>query len=134
MIAEKEPLPLESLPPQPVQDTGRELEKGRYWSSLLTGNLEQVPLALRQKVGADNETEPAEVRDYRLASHINRSWVVDHQKVSREQVRANWPELRRNMAAEMGVQDDEQEVYSALSLRQMEAPAREQVRRVYSSA
>ncbi len=134
MIAEKEPLPLETLQPQPVQDTGKEQEKGRYWSSLLTGNLEQVPLVLRQKVGADNETEPAEVRDYRLASHINRSWVVDHQKMSREQVRANWPELRRNMAEEMGVLDDEQEVYSALSLRQMEAPAREQVRRVYSSA
>ena len=69
MIAEKEPLPLEPLQPQPGQDTGRELEKERYWSSLLTGNLEQVPLVLRQKVGADHETEP-EVRDYRLASHI----------------------------------------------------------------
>lgn len=133
-IMEKEPLPLESLQPLLEQNTGRELEKGRYWNTLLTGNLEQVPLVLRQKAGADNEKEPAEVRDYRLASNINRSWVVDHRKLSREQVRSNWPELRRGLAEEMGVKDDEQELYAALSLQQQESPSREKVRRVYADA
>ncbi len=131
-IIGKEPLPLESLPPLPVRNTAREVEKGQYWNTLLSGSLEQVPLELRRKVGADNEQEPAEVRDYRLASCINRSWVVDHRNMPREQVRANWPELRRHLAAEHGVQDDEQELYAALSLQQKDSPAREQVRRVYA--
>ena len=129
-----EPLPLESLAPLPEQNAGREAEKGHYWSKLLTGNLEQVPLVLRRKAGAGDEQEPAEVRDYRLASSINRSWVVDHKNLSREQVRANWPDLRRNMAQELGVQNDEHEVYTALSLRQAELPAREKVRQVYAGA
>ena len=133
-IIEREPLPLESLHPLPEQNTRRESEKGRYWNTLLTGNLEQVPLVLRQKAGADNEKEPADVRDYRLASNINRSWVVDHSNLSREQVRANWSELRRDMAEEMGVKDDEQELYAALSLQQQESPTREKVRRVYADA
>ena len=122
------------LMPQAEQKPAHGAEKGLYWNSLLTGNLEQVPLPLRRKAGADDETEPAEARDYRLASSINRSWVVDHSTLSRDEVRGNWPELRRNMTRNLGVRDDEQELYSALSLRQTEAPTRDKVRRVYTDA
>lgn len=133
-IEKKEPLPLESLAPLSEQNAAREKEKGLYWNRLLTGNLATVPLEVRRKAGADNEAEPAEIRDYRLASNINRSWVVDHKGMSREQVQAAWPELRLNMAKELGVDDDEQELYAALSIQQEEEPRRRQVRDLYQEA
>lgn len=125
------PIPLESLAPLPVVNNGRELEKGQYWNQLLTGNLDDVPEALRRKAGAGDDTQPAEERDYRLAAAINRSWVVDHRRLSREEVQRAWPELRRNLAQELGVQNSEQEVYTGLSLQQQELPLREELRRLF---
>lgn len=133
-IEEKRPLPLESLEPQPEKNAGREWEKGGYWSRLLTGNLETVPLEVRRKAGADNEEEPAESRDYRLASCINRSWVVDHKNLPREQVVADWPLIRKKLAREMEVDDDEQEVYAALSMQQADEPLRNRARELYADS
>ncbi len=131
---QREPIPLESLTPLPVVNTGRELEKGLYWNSLLSGNLDEVPDAVRQKAGAGDQSLPADEREYRLMSNINRSWMVDHRDMSREQVRSSWPELRQQLTRELGVGDTEAELYTALSLQNQETPVREKVRRLYSEA
>lgn len=131
IIEHRDPIPLESLQPLPERNVGRELEKGRYWNNLLTGDLAAVPDEVRRKAGAADETLPAEERDYRLAASINRSWVVDHRNKSREEVSAAWPEIRHEMAEELGVADNENEVYAGLSLRRSEEPLREQVRRLF---
>lgn len=125
------PLPLESLAPLPERNTGRELEKGQYWNRLLTGNLDDVPEEHRRKAGAADESRPAEERDYRLAAAINRSWVVDHSSLSRDEVQRTWPELRRHLSQELGVQNSEQEVYAGLSLQRQEMPLREELRRLF---
>lgn len=130
-IEQKNPIPLESLEPLPEQNTGREWEKGQYWNRLLTGDLSTVPEAVRHRAGAAGENRPQAEQDYRLAASINRSWVVDHRNLSRQEVKDSWPELRRGMAAEMGVQDDETEVYTGLSLLNEDSPVRERVRRLY---
>ncbi len=127
------PRPLESLAPQPPpqEDAWREREKGGYWNRLLTGDPATVPDDLRHRAGADDATQPAEERDYRLVSTINRSWVVDHKGLSREQVRSDWPALRRSVAQELSVPDDEHELFTALSVQNSEAPRREQARSAF---
>ena len=126
------PLPLESLAPlSPAPDTGRQWEKGQYWNRLLTGDPATVPAEARQKAGVDDPSLPAEERDYRLVSAINRSWVVDHKGLSREQVRSEWPALRRRVAQELDVPDDEHELFTALSVQQADAPRREQAARAF---
>ena len=128
-IEQKAPLSLESLPPLPERNVAREWEKGQYWSSLLTGDLATVPEEVRRKAGAADDALPASEQDYRLAASINRSWVVDHRNMSREEVRTAWPDLRHKLSEELEVADNESEVYAGLSLRHTEEPLRQQVRR-----
>ena len=52
----KQPVPLESLPPLQKVNEGQEIEKTRYWNSILTGNPDTVPDAVRRKAGAADET------------------------------------------------------------------------------
>lgn len=130
-VEQREPIPLESLTPLPEVNTGRELEKSRYWNKLLTGDLSAVPADVRRKTGADDESQPAEERDYRLMNNINRSWVVDHRDMSREQVLATWPELRRNLTRELGVRNSEPELYTALSIQNQDAPDWKKARKLY---
>ncbi|MBR2145434.1 MAG: hypothetical protein IJ956_07825 [Akkermansia sp.] len=130
-IEQRDPIPLESLAPLPEVNIGRELEKERYWNKLLTGDLSAVPADVRHKAGADDESQPAEERDYRLMNNINRSWVVDHRDMSREQVRAAWPEMRRNLTRELGVGDSEPELYTALSIQNQDAPDWKKARKLY---
>ena len=129
-----QPIPLESVPPlQPVNE-GREIEKTRYWNSILTGNPDTVPDAVRRKAGVADVSSPAEERDHRLMSNINRSWVVDHRGKQRREVMADWKMHRSALAQELGVADDEREVFMALSAREGEAALREKARRVYEGA
>ena len=130
-IEQKAPLSLESLPPLPERNVAREWEKGQYWSSLLTGDLATVPEEVRRKAGAADDALPASEQDYRLAASINRSWVVDHRNMSREEVRTAWPDLRHKLSEELEVADNESEVYAGLSLRHTEEPLRQQVRRLF---
>lgn len=110
----RKPVPLESLPPLREVNSGKEWEKSQYWNTLLTGDPSTVPAEVRHKAGADDESRPAEERDYQLMSSINRSWVVDHRGLEREKVRAEWPELRRNISRELGVRDTEPELFTAI--------------------
>jgi chloramphenicol O-acetyltransferase len=95
---------------------GKELEKGLYWNKLLTGNPETVPADIRQKVGAQDESLPAEARNYRLMNSINRSWVVDHRQLNREQVRSSWPELRQDIEGDCIVQYDHCDIGHTVAL------------------
>lgn len=130
-VEQKAPLPLESLPALEKQDTGREWEKQQHWDQLLTGDPATVPLVFRQQAGAADESCPEEENQYKLMRNINRSWVVDHRQLNREQVRSSWPELRQDIAKSFGVRDSEPEVYTALSLQHKEKPLRDKIRKLY---
>ena len=126
-----QPIPLESVPPlQPVNE-GREIEKTRYWNSILTGNPDTVPDAVRRKAGVADASSPAEERDHRLMSNINRSWVVDFRNKKKEEVRADWPGIRRNLAKELGVRDSEHEIYTALSMQQQDSPRLKELQNLF---
>lgn len=126
-----------SLNPQPLHQEPLAVreenapEKERYWNSLLTGDPATVPDEVWSRAGANDERAPEEERHYRLMSNINRSWVVDYKKMQKEQVRADWPDIRLNLARELKVRDTEQEVYAGLSLQQQEAPRRREVRELF---
>lgn len=127
----KPPTPRETLLPLLKLNEGQELEKNQYWNNILTGNPDTVPDAVRRKAGAADEACPADERDYRLMSNINRSWVVDFKNKKKEEVRADWPGIRRDLAQELGVRDSEQEIYTALSLQQQDAPRRKELQSLF---
>lgn len=131
-LEEKKALPLESLPPLPAVDSGKEWEKTQYWSRLLTGDPADVPDEVRRKVEHADAPLPPQEQNYRLVHNINRSWLVDHSDLNREQVRSAWPELRRRMAQNLGVRDSEDEIYAGLSLQHAEQPTRQKVRDLYT--
>lgn len=120
-------------PPQPAEGTPAQ-EQQVYWHHLLTGDPDTVPNDVRRRAGAEEPSLTEEQRDYRVCSAINRSWVVDHRGLSREEVAARWPELRRQLAAELGVGDTEEELYLGLSARGNAETLRRAGRRVYERA
>ncbi len=107
-------------------------EKSRYWDQLLTGNLATVPDSVRQRAGGTGSGLSEEDREHRIMTSINRSWVVDHKGLTRDQVRGNWPELRLNLSRELGVADTEPEVYAGLSMKNQEEPVRQKARDLYA--
>lgn len=136
---EKTPeLPPGVKPLGPVQPesgiTWSDIERGTYWRRVLTGDPDTVPDDIRRAAGADDAAGTPEDREYRLLSTVNRSWAVDHLGLSREQVRADWGSVRRDMANQLGVANNEREVFTALSLREQEAPMRKEAARVYEQA
>lgn len=128
------PTPEEAAAIQSSRLTMRDVERGRYWSKVLTGDVNTVPDAVRRKAGADDVSESAEQRNYKLLSAINRSWVVDHMNTPKEKVRSDWGRLRAEIADSLGVESDEHEVFCALSARREEENRREKARRLYEEA
>lgn len=105
---------------QAIRDDPREA----YWSRILTGDLATIPDDVRQKIGAPDADE----REVALA--INRSWAVDHMGLTREQVRTGWSDIRSRLAKRLGTEEDERDVFDALSHEQQDMkPIRETVRR-----
>ncbi len=104
-----------------------------YWRRVLTGSASTVPDAVRQRAGIDVAGLTDEQRDYRLLSTINRSWAVDHLGVAREAVRSGWARLREQLAQRFHVADDEQELFTALSVEAQDAPRRERVKALYEA-
>lgn len=126
-------LPLGGVPQQ--QKPGwADVERGPYWRRILTGEPDTVPEDIRKAAGADAPEAAPEENEYRLLNTVNRSWAVDHLGMSREQVSADWQQVRGELAEQMGVRSDERELFTALSLREQEAPLREQARRAYTDA
>ncbi len=117
-------------PPAPQEDEGR----ARYWQRVLTGDPDTVPDDVRSRAVAQDAGESAEEREYRMLSAINRSWAADHSEVSREELRASWPQRRAELAKRLGAADNEQELFTALSLEERDAPRREAGRAIYERA
>ena len=123
---------VESSPASPETESGE--ARSRYWHEVLTGNPDTVPDEVREQAGANAAGLSPEQQDYALFSAINRSWVVDHRGKQRREVMADWKTHRSALAQELGVADDEREVFMALSAREGEAALREKARRVYEGA
>lgn len=126
-----------ALPSVPsLREKGDDVQKAAtlYWKQILTGNPDTVPEEVRKRAGADNPSLSEEQRDYLLYSAVNRSWAVDHLGHSQDEVAAGWPKVRAKLAAQLGVADDEQEVFLGLSHRVADAPRREAARRIYERA
>ncbi len=109
----------------------RDEERDAYWDEVLTGNPDTVPDDVRTRTGADDASLPLSEREYRLCSAINRSWAVDHLGLSREALRSSWGSCRAALADALGVSNNEQDIFAALSLRQGEVPRRRLLRRVF---
>ena len=112
----------------------RSPESARYWKRVLVGDLRRVPEEVRRRAGADEADLSEEERRYRLASAINRSWVADHSTLTREEIAENWGRLRAGMARNMGIIDNEEEFYRAISLREDEEPLRRMASDLYQRA
>ncbi len=131
------PAPAEkpALPPAPAAPTPPEPddERRRYWRRILTGSADTIPDAVRARAGQQETGLDEEQREYRLLGTINRSWAADHLGMERELVRADWPRLRAELAGRYKVADDEQELFTALSVEAQDAPRREYAERLYES-
>lgn len=123
--------PLQISAAQTSPMTWQQAERGTYWKRILTADPDTVPQDIRTAAGADDESQPPEERDYRLLRTINRSWAADHLNATREQISADWSGIRRELADSLGVDSNEQEVFTALSLRTQEEPERELARKTY---
>ncbi|MBQ3240925.1 MAG: hypothetical protein IJB00_07065 [Akkermansia sp.] len=134
--AEPDALPgeVKALAPPPApQETVSwyQVERGKYWNRILTADPDTIPQDIRAAAGAEDETQSPEEREYHLLRTVNRSWAADHLGYTREQVRADWGNIRRELADRLGVAGNEQEVFTSLSLRAQEAPLRELARSAY---
>lgn len=122
---------------EPISERDEEITRDEaeiYWRAVLTGNPETVPLNVRDRAGAEDAGLTPEQQEYVLCSAINRSWLADHSSHSRRELLVNWGKYRAELAAELGVADDEKEVFVALSARESEAPRRDMARKVYEHA
>lgn len=122
---------------RPLRHSGvflRSEQSDRYWKSVLVGDLRRVPAEVRQRAGADEADLDEEERRYRLAGAINRSWVADHGEYSREYITENWGRMRAKLARRLGVPDDEEELFRAISLRSDEEPLRRMARDLFEGA
>ncbi|MCQ2364191.1 MAG: hypothetical protein MJ051_01385 [Akkermansia sp.] len=132
------PAAMQEPSPEPAAEEKAEPKlidaKEDYWSRVLTGNPDTVPQELRQRVGADDALVPEEEREYELLSAINRSWYADHHEESREQVAGQWPQLRSQMTEQLGVADDESELFDALSQQRQEESRRAEAESIYQEA
>lgn len=120
-----------SAEPKPV--SWQDVERGTHWNRILTADPDTVPLDIRNAVGADMESMSPEEQEYHLLRTVNRSWAVDHLALSREKVSADWPGIRSALAEKLGVESNEREVFTALSLHAREEPLRQKARTVYEA-
>ena len=125
--------PLESAEVQPKAYSWQQVERGRYWNRILTADPDTIPQDIQTAAGADDASRSAEDREYRLLQTVNRSWVADYLEIPKEEIKADWAGVRSALADKLGVGSDEQEVFTALSLRAQEAPQRELARAAYEN-
>ncbi len=116
-----------------------EEEKERYWQRVLTGNPETVPADVIRQACADDPAVPEEENTYDLLTGINRSWYADHHpEESREELLLRWADVRRSLAEELNVANDEREVFTALAdekpMEERRRLARETYGRAYLAA
>lgn len=133
--ASPSPVAAKSPEPEPPVQQVQALENDTlYWKDLYVGNASGVPDKVARMCGAHDASLSAEEREYRICSAINRSWYVNHQGGSREQVLRSWPQLRRRLADELNVADDEHEIYMAISAKYDEKHIKETAAEAYRLA
>lgn len=101
-----------------------------YWDGVLTGDPDTIPSEVRKKAGADealgfDEDDRNEV----LMSAVNRSWLVDHARLPKEEVMSRWGEMRRDLARSLRTGNTELEVFTALSADVEQRPLRQMARK-----
>ena len=119
---------------EPKSEPTEEEKVSLYWRDILTGDADSVPDTIRTAAGATEPGLTPEERDYRIYSTVNRSWLVEHKKLSKEKVRSSWPQLRRELAAELKVSDNEEEIFLALSQQYDEEALRKVANSIYTRA
>lgn len=135
---QKETPPVQTeLPSAEVQNSSgaypRDMEaaRHRYWQRILTGNPDSVPADVRKRSGVDEVSQSPSEGRYMLCSILNRSWYADHRGETDMQ---SWPQQRAELARELGVADDEEELYVAISQEQREAPIRAAAENIHRRA
>ena len=134
--AEPHAVPTPSVP-DTTAPTGKKIEPNNapiHWKDLYVGNTSCVPDKVTRLCGVQDANVSDDEREYRICSTINRSWYATHYDGTRERVRYEWPELRRRLAGELNVADDEREIYMALSARYDEQYIKDTVSKAYSMA
>ncbi len=132
------PQPDKLIPPKGMETPPPERELSAHtqlhWHSILTGNPNHVPDIIKKKIGADDLTLSPEQRDYLICAAVNRSWVAEHRNYTHEQINAGWGSIRKSLAQELRVADDELEVFMALSAQHDEQKIRQAASSLYKHA
>lgn len=105
-----------------------------YWKTALTGNPDSIPESFRSRAASADVTSSAEETEYDLLSAVNRSWYADHSELSKERILAEWPRIRTELADRYGVESDERELFTALSIAPEEEARREAASKAYEEA
>lgn len=105
-----------------------------YWKTALTGNPDSIPDSFRARAAADDLTSSAEDSEYDLLSAVNRSWYADHSELSREKILADWPRIRSELCDKFGAENNERELFTALSIAPEEEARQEAARKAYETA
>lgn len=123
-------------PPPGLEARPEERQKGKpvqlQWRNILTGKPGTVPESVKKMIGADDISLEPELRDYLICAAVNRSWVADHREYTQAQIKAEWPGIRKALAKELRVADDEQEIFMALSEQHNEAKMRKAAADIYN--
>ncbi len=104
----------------------RELDRFAYssdirghWGDILTGSIASIPERIRITADVIGKKITPEEREERLLRTINQSWVADHLKYSRHQIRHDWTDIRDNLSKGRLIAADEEELFYALSEEQL---------------
>lgn len=105
-----------------------------YWKTALTGDPASIPDSFRARAAADDLTTSAEDSEYDLLSAVNRSWYADHSELSREKILADWPRIREELTQKYGVENNERDLFTALSIAPEEEARQEAANKAYNTA
>lgn len=105
-----------------------------YWKTALTGDPASIPDSFRARAAADDLTSSAEDSEYDLLSAVNRSWYADHSELSREKILADWPRIREELTDKYGVENNERDLFTALSIAPEEEARQEAANNAYNTA
>lgn len=120
-----------SPPDSQANDIPRAAQMRTYWKKVLTGNPATVPAEVRDKAGVNDWDAPEEQKEYHLLATVNKSWAADHLPRTREQISSEWPQQREQLAHQLGVRNNEHELFLALSEEQNDTPRREAAAQIY---
>lgn len=105
-----------------------------YWKTALTGDPASIPDSFRARAAADDLTSSAEDSEYDLLSAVNRSWYADHSELSREKILADWPRIREELTDKYGVENNERDLFTALSIAPEEEARQAAANMAYNTA